>query len=487
MNSQPPASHWIAGRAVEDTSGAPLPVRYPATGAVIATLREATPAVIAQAVESAAAGFAVWSRTSPAARGRVLRRAAELIRARGPELARLETLDTGKPVSETRVADWPSGADALEYFGALAAGLTGEHIELGGDFVYTRREPLGICVGIGAWNYPSQIACWKAAPALACGNAMIFKPSELTPLGALKLGEIFAEAGLPEGVFNVVQGTGAVGAALVAHPAVAKVSVTGSVGTGRRVYAGAAEGLKHVTLELGGKSPLIVFDDANLDDAVGGAMLGNFYSAGQVCSNGTRVFVQQGILARFLTRLAERTEAIRLGDPLDEATQMGPLISQAQGEKVMDHIAAGKSEGAWLLTGGERAAPEGFADGFFVQPTVFAEVTDTMRIAREEIFGPVMCVLGFGDEEEVIARANATEFGLAAGVFTADLARAHRMVARLRAGTTWINAYNLTPVEAPFGGVKASGLGRENGHAALDHYSQLKSVYVGLGSVEAPF
>ncbi len=487
MMSQPPASHWIGGKPLEDLAGAPLPVLYPATGAVIATLREATPAVIAQAMESAAAGFRVWSRTAPAVRGRVLRRAAELIRARGPELARLETLDTGKPLSETRVADWPSGADALEYFGALAAGLTGEHIDLGGDFVYTRREPLGICVGIGAWNYPSQIACWKAAPALACGNAMIFKPSELTPLGALRLGEILAEAGLPEGVFNVVQGTGAVGAALVGDPGVAKVSVTGSVGTGRRVYAGAAEGLKHVTLELGGKSPLIVFDDASLDDAIGGAMLGNFYSAGQVCSNGTRVFVQQGILARFLTRLAERAEAIRLGDPLEEATQMGPLISQVQGEKVMDHIEAGKSEGAWLLTGGERVAPEGFEGGFFVQPTIFAEVTDTMRIAREEIFGPVMCVLAFADEEEVIARANATEFGLAAGVFTADLTRAHRVVAQLRAGTTWINSYNLTPVEAPFGGVKASGLGRENGHAALDHHSQLKSVYVGLGPVEAPF
>ncbi|MFO1105595.1 MAG: betaine-aldehyde dehydrogenase [Amaricoccus sp.] len=487
MNARPAASHWIGGKAVEDPAGTPFEVRYPATGEVIATLHGATEALIAEAMARAREGFALWSRTAPAARGRVLRRAADLIRARAQELAELETLDTGKPIAETLVADWPSGADALDYFGALAAGLTGEHIDLGGDFVYTRREPLGVCVGIGAWNYPSQIACWKAAPALACGNAMVFKPSEVTPLGALKLGEILTEAGLPNGVFNVVQGDGAVGAALAAHPDTAKISVTGSVPTGRKVYAGAAAGLKHVTLELGGKSPLIVFDDADIDSAIGGAMLGNFYSAGQICSNGTRVFVQDGVRARFLDRLAERAEAIRLGDPFDPATQMGPLISPAQGEKVMSLIEAGQAEGAWLLTGGSRAALQGFEGGFFVQPTVFAEVTDEMTIAREEIFGPVMCVLGFADEAEVVARANATEFGLAAGVFTGDLARAHRVVAGLRAGTTWINAYNLTPVEMPFGGVKASGLGRENGHAALDHYSQLKSVYVGLSPVESPY
>jgi betaine-aldehyde dehydrogenase len=342
-------------------------------------------------------------------------------------------------------------------------------------------------VGIGAWNYPSQVACWKAAPALACGNAMVFKPSELTPLGALKLAAILIEAGAPPGVFNVVQGAGAVGAALGTHPDVAKVSVTGSVPTGRRVYAGAAEGLKAVTLELGGKSPLIVFEDADLEYAVGGAMLGNFYSAGQVCSNGTRVFVQEGLRRRFLDRLVERTEAIRIGDPMDEGVQMGPLISAAQRDKVLGYIAKGREEGARLVTGGGTVAPQGFEGGHFVQPTVFSEVTDEMTIAREEIFGPVMCVLGFEGEEEVIARANATPFGLAAGVFTRDLARAHRVVARLDAGTTWINAYNLTPVEAPFGGVKASGVGRENGRAALEHYSRIKSVYVGLGPVAAPF
>jgi betaine-aldehyde dehydrogenase len=487
MRAQPPASHWIAGAPFEDEAGTPLPVQYPATGEEIARLHEATPAVIARAVEAAAEGFAAWAATPPAARARVLRRAADIIRDRGEELAELETLDTGKPISETRVADWPSGADSLEWFGGLAAGLAGEAIDLGGDFVYTRREPLGVCAGIGAWNYPSQIACWKAAPALACGNALIFKPSELTPLGALKLGEILAEAGLPAGAFNVVQGRGAVGAALCAHPAISKVSVTGSVPTGEKVYAAAAAGMKHATLELGGKSPMLVFEDADLDDAVGGAMLGNFYSAGQICSNGTRVFVQRGVLDDFVDRLAARTERIVPGDPMDAGVTMGPLISEAQGRKVMGYIASGRAEGARLVTGGERARVQGFEGGFFVQPTVFADATDEMTIAREEIFGPVMAVLAFDGEEEAVSRANATPYGLAAGVFTRDLARAHRVVARLEAGTTWINTYNLTPVEAPFGGVKASGLGRENGRAALDHWSRVKSVYVATGPVEAPF
>jgi betaine-aldehyde dehydrogenase len=487
MRAQPPASHWIGGQPAEDPAGRPFDVCYPATGETIARLHAATPALIERAVEAARAGFAEWAATPPAARGRVLRRAADIIRARNRELSELETLDTGKPIAETLVADWASGADALEWFGTLAAGLSGEAIDLGGDFVYTRREPLGICAGIGAWNYPSQVACWKAAPALACGNAMIFKPSELTPLGALKLGEILAEAGLPAGAFNVLQGAGAVGAALSSHPAVAKVSVTGSVPTGAKVHAAAASGMKHVTLELGGKSPLLVFDDADLDSAVGGAMLGNFYSSGQVCSNGTRVFVQRGARDAFLEKLVARTERIVLGDPMDTGVQMGPLISEAQGGKVMGYVAKGLEEGAKLLAGGERVRPQGFEGGFFVQPTVFAGVTDAMTIAREEIFGPVMCVLDFDDEDEAVARANATAFGLAAGVFSRDLARAHRVIARLEAGTTWINAYNLTPVEMSFGGVKASGIGRENGRAALEHYSQVKSVYVGLRPVEAPF
>lgn len=484
MIAQPVASHFVDGAYVEDTAGAPIEVIYPATGEVIAVVHEATAAVVERAVASARRAQGAWAAMKPVDRARILRRAADIIRDRGDDLARLETLDTGKPIQETQVADWPSGADSLEWFAGLSPTVTGETIPLGRDFVYTIREPLGVCVGIGAWNYPSQIACWKAAPALALGNAMVFKPSEVTPLGALKLAEILSEAGLPAGLFNVVQGRGAVGAALVTDPRVAKVSLTGSVPTGRRVYAAAADGVRHVTMELGGKSPLIVFDDASVEDAVGAAMLGNFYSAGQVCSNGTRVFVQKGIKDRFLARLAERTEKIALGDPLDPATQMGPLVSALQMEKVLGYMATAKAEGARLVTGGGRAA---LNTGFFVQPTVFADVTDRMTLAREEVFGPVMAVLDFESEEEVVARANDTEFGLAAGVFTADLTRAHRVIAGLEAGTCWINAYNLTPVEGPFGGSKMSGVGRENGRAAVEHYTQVKSVYVGMGPVDAPY
>lgn len=484
MKAQPKASHFVDGAYVEDSKGAVIDVIYPATGEVIARVHEATPAVIEAALASANRAQAAWAATRPVERARILRRAADLIRERNPELARLETLDTGKPLQETLVADWPSGADALEYFAGLAPTVGGETIPLGRDFVYTIREALGVCVGIGAWNYPSQIACWKSAPALALGNAMVFKPSEVTPLGALKLAEIFIEAGLPAGLFNVVQGRGAVGGALVTDPRVAKVSLTGSVPTGQKVYAAAAAGVRHVTMELGGKSPILVFDDASVEDAVGAAMLGNFYSAGQVCSNGTRVFVQKGLKAKFLERLAARSNAMLLGDPLDESTQMGPLVSAAQLDKVLAYIETAKAEGATLVCGGGRAA---LNTGYYVQPTVFADVTDAMTIAREEVFGPVMAVLDFDTEAEAVARANDTEFGLAAGVFTADITRAHRVISALQAGTCWINAYNLTPVEAPFGGAKSSGVGRENGHAAVEHYSQVKSVYVGMGPVDAPY
>ncbi|MCJ8138863.1 betaine-aldehyde dehydrogenase [Falsirhodobacter halotolerans] len=480
MRTQPQASHFIDGAYVEDAAGAPLAVLNPATGDTIARLHEATPAIIDRALASAARAQVAWAALRPVERARILRRASDIIRDRNADLSLLETLDTGKPIQETEVADWPSGADALEYYAGLAPSVTGETVPLGPDFAYSIREPLGVCVGIGAWNYPSQIACWKAAPALAMGNAMVFKPSETTPLGALKLADILMEAGAPAGIFNVVQGMGAVGAALVTDPRVAKVSLTGSVPTGRKVYAAAAEGIRHVTMELGGKSPLIVFADADLDSAVGAAMLGNFYSSGQICSNGTRVFVHRDVKEDFLSRLKARAEAIVMGDPTDPATQMGPLVSAAQHEKVTAYVARAKAEGARLVTGGG-------SEGLFVQPTVFADVTDTMTLACEEVFGPVMAVLDFDIEEEVIARANATEFGLAAGVFTADITRAHRVVARLQAGTVWINAYNLTPVESSFGGVKLSGVGRENGKAAIEHYTQLKSVYVGMGPVDAPY
>ena len=483
MRAQPKASHFIDGRFVEDDSGTPFESIHPATGEVMARLHAATPAILDRALAAATAAQADWAARAPVERGRILHRTAELMRARNRDLSVLETLDTGKPLQETLVADAASGADALEYFAGFAPTVTGQTIALGGDMAYTLREPLGVCAGIGAWNYPMQIACWKAAPALAFGNAVVFKPSELTPLSALALGEILTEAGLPAGLFNVVQGAGAVGSALVGDPRVAKVSLTGSVPTGRKVYAQAAEGIKAATMELGGKSPLIVFDDSDLDNAVGAAMLGNFYSSGQICSNGTRVFVQRGLRDAFLERLAARVATITLGDPLDEATQMGPLVSHAQMERVLGYIAQGKDEGARLVCGGARVGES----GAYVAPTVFADVTDDMVIAREEIFGPVMTVLDFDGEEEVIARANATEFGLSAGVFTRDIARAHRVVAQLQAGTCWINAYNLTPVEMPFGGVKASGVGRENGHAALEHYTRIKSVYLGMGDVDAPY
>ena len=481
--AQPTASHFVNGAYADDTDGAPLTSHYPATGEVIATLHTATPAIVAAALAAADAARADWAAMPGIARGRILRRAADMIRDRNRELSVLETRDTGKPLQETLIADALSGAEALEYFGSLAADLSGEHIPLGEDWAYTRREPVGLCVGIGAWNYPIQIACWKAAPALACGNTMVFKPSEETPLSAWKFAEILAEAGLPPGVFNVIQGRGDVGAALVSDDRVAKVSLTGSVPTGRRVYAAAAEGMKAVTMELGGKSPLIVCEDADLDAAVSGAINGNFYSSGQVCSNGTRVFVHGSIRPAFLARLTARLDGVVMGDPLDEAVNFGPLGSEYQMEIVLSYIARGREEGADLITGGNRAD----RPGWFVEPTVFAGMTDDMIIARDEIFGPVMTVLDFDTEEEVIARANATPFGLAAGVFTRDLVRAHRMVAALEAGTCWINSYNLTPAGMPFGGVKASGLGRENAKAAIEHYTRLKSVYVGMGGVEAPY
>jgi betaine-aldehyde dehydrogenase len=487
MNPQPKASHYINGRFVEDEGGKALPVIYPATGETIATLHSATSNIVELAVEAARAAQPAWARLKPVERGRILRRASDILRARNAELARLETLDTGKAIQETLVADPASAADALEFFGGAVATFHGDHVDLGGPFAYTRREALGVCVGIGAWNYPIQGAGWKSAPALAMGNAMVFKPSENTPLSALALAEIYTEAGLPDGLFNVVQGYGDVGAALASHPVVAKVSLTGSVPTGKKVLALAGSQMKHATMELGGKSPLIVFDDADLENAVSGAMLGNFYSTGQVCSNGTRVFVQKELQDRFIDRLVERTKKIRIGDPLDPETQMGPLINKAQHEKVLGYIGIGKAEGAHLATGGGAPKLQGFEGGFFVEPTVFTGVTDDMTIAREEIFGPVMSVLAFEAEDEVVARANDTEFGLSAGVFTKDMARAHRVAGDLQAGTLWINHYNLSPVEIPFGGAKSSGIGRENSLEALRHYSQVKSVYVETGNVESPY
>jgi betaine-aldehyde dehydrogenase len=483
-----------AGRAGE-TPGQAAPAageRFasinPATGEVLGYVNVAGPTQVNAAVRAAQSGQVKWAAMTGAERARVLRRAAHLLRSRNQELAELESRDTGKPIQETLVVDVISGADCIEYFASLAQSLSGEHIDLGPQaFGYTRREPLGVVAGIGAWNYPLQIACWKAAPALACGNAMIFKPAELTPLSAVKLQEILLEAGLPPGVFQVVQGFAETGRLLTRHPDIRKVSLTGEVGTGKAVMRDAAETLKSVTLELGGKSPLIIFEDAKLDNAVAGALLANFYSTGQVCSNATRVFVHASVKAAFLERLLKRVSNMRVGDPMDPATQVGPLISEQHMHKVLSYIARGRAEGARLLIGGNRVTAGSLGKGYFVAPAVFDDCRDDMAIVREEIFGPVMSVLEFTDEREVIARANATEFGLAAGVFTNDLTRGHRVIAQLQAGTCWINHYNVTPIELPFGGVKLSGLGRENGRAALEHYTQLKSVYVAMGDVDAPY
>jgi betaine-aldehyde dehydrogenase len=454
----------------------------PATGLAFAAVYDASQADVDAAVAAAHAGFLVWSAMTATERGRILRRAVEILRSRNDELAVLEVQDCGKPLQEALVVDVASGADCIEYFAGAAATLTGQQYPLKNAFAYTRKEPLGVCVGIGAWNYPIQIACWKSAPALAAGNAMIFKPSELTPATAVKLAEIYLEAGVPPGVFNVLQGRGATGAMLAAHPGVAKVSVTGSVPTGKKVMQTAAGTLKRVTMELGGKSPLVIFDDADVEQAVAAAMMGNFYTQGEVCTNCTRVFVQRGIADKFLARLKERTLLLRVGDPMNPETEVGALISEAHTAKVMDYIASGISEGATLVCGGERVAVPGQGTNF-IAPTIFADCQDEMRIVREEIFGPVLSMLTFDTEAEAIARANNSRFGLAAGVFTTNLQKGHRVAAQLKAGICWINNYNITPIEMPFGGVGESGIGSENSMAALDHYTQLKTVYVEMGEV----
>ncbi len=480
---------YIGGGPVEATSGETFESINPATGEVISRVQQAAPADVDRAVEAAREGQRRWAKLRGVERARVLLRAVALLRERNDELARLETLDTGKPLSETSTVDITTGADAIEYYAGLAPAVQGEQIPLTPTaFAYTRREPLGVCAGIGAWNYPLQIACWKSAPALACGNAMVFKPSEVTPLSALKLAEIFTEAGLPDGVFNVVQGDGRVGALLTTHEGIDKVSFTGEVGTGKKVAEAAARSnLKEVTVELGGKSPLIVFEDADLEQAVAAALMANFYSSGQVCTNGTRVFVYQRIQDAFERRLVERVRRIRIGDPFDPETNFGPLVSFSHLEKVLRYLEIGKAEGARLLIGGERPSDGPLARGAYVAPTIFSDCTDEMTIVREEIFGPVMAILPFSDENEVIRRANATPYGLAAGVFSESLRRAHRVIHQLQAGICWINSYNLSPVEMPVGGYKQSGIGRENGVVTLNHYTQIKSVYVETGDVETPF
>ncbi|MDO4907932.1 betaine-aldehyde dehydrogenase [Neisseria sp.] len=461
----------------------------PANGEVLSAVQQSDAGEIEAAVQTAMAGQKVWAAMTAAERSRILLKAVAILRERNDELARIETLDTGKPLSETLYVDIVTGADVIEYYAGLAQAIEGRQIPLRESaFAYTRQEPLGVVAGIGAWNYPIQIAMWKAAPALAAGNAMVFKPSETTPTGALKLAEIFTEAGLPDGVFNVVQGGWRVGEALSSHPEIAKISFTGGVATGKKVMAQAASSsLKDVTMELGGKSPLIICEDADLGLAADIALMANFYSSGQVCTNGTRVFVPAKLKTDFEAAVLERVARIRIGDPLDENVNFGPLASFPHMEKVLAYIESGKREGARLIAGGGRLKENGLANGAYVAPTVFTDCTDEMTVCREEIFGPVMSILAYTTEEEVVVRANHTGYGLAAGVVSPDIKRAHRIIGKLQAGICWINAWGESPAQMPVGGYKQSGIGRENGVQTLMHYTQTKSVLVELGDYQSVF
>ena len=484
----PVYQNFINGHFLKNQSGEKFAVKNPATDEVIYHVEVADAFVQNAAIESAKQGFATWSAMAPIERSRILLKAVELLRERNDELAKIEVLDTGKPWQEAECVDVQTGADVIEYFAGLAPAQVGQQQMVGEDFYYTRKEPLGICAGIGAWNYPLQIACWKSGPALAAGNALIFKPSEETPLGAIKLAQIFIEAGVPAGVFNVVQGAAEVGQWLTQSTDIEKVSFTGEVGTGKKVVASAAGSLKDVTMELGGKSPLLVFDDADISQAVSAAMLGNFYTQGEICTNCTRIYVHKNVYQQFIDELKTRTEQnIIAGDPMNPEVNLGALISKNHHDLVMGYIDKGISEGATLLTGGKALKPDSAPNGYFVAPTVFTDCTDDMTIVNEEIFGPVISVLVFDDEDDAIRRANDTHLGLAAGVFTKDIKRAHRVIHQLQAGICWINSYGNSPAEMPVGGYKQSGIGRENGIETLDQYTQTKSIYVGMTDIESPF
>ncbi|EPM61643.1 betaine aldehyde dehydrogenase [Pseudomonas syringae pv. actinidiae ICMP 19071] len=481
---------YIDGGYVDASNTETFDSINPANGEVLAQIQRASKEDVERAVVAAEKGQKIWAAMTAVERSRILRRAVDILRERNDELAALETLDTGKAISETRYVDIVTGADVLEYYAGLVPAIEGEQIPLrDSSFVYTRREPLGVVAGIGAWNYPIQIALWKSAPALAAGNAMIFKPSEVTSLTTLKLAEIYTEAGVPNGVFNVLTGSGReVGTWITEHPRIEKVSFTGGTDTGKKVMASASSSsLKEVTMELGGKSPLIVFDDADLDRAADIAMMANFYSSGQVCTNGTRVFVPNALKAEFEAKILERVKRIRPGNPEDESINFGPLVSFEHMESVLGYIAKGKEQGARLLCGGDRLTGGMFDKGAFVAATVFTDCTDEMTIVREEIFGPVMSILGYDTEDEVVRRANDTDFGLAAGIVTRDLNRAHRVIHLLEAGICWINAWGESAVQMPVGGYKQSGVGRENGISSLAQYTRIKSVQIELGDYASVF
>ena len=470
---------FINGKFVSSDNGV-IEKRYPATGEVIAHVERATSQMLDEAVSAAAEAQKKWAALTGQDRSRILHKIAIALHEANEELSRLEVQDVGKLYSEAVSGDVPSGAEAFEYFANLCATMTGTSHKWSDAIGYTRRVPLGVCAGIGAWNYPAQIACWKAAPALATGNAFILKPSEETPLVAQRIAEIAKEQGLPDGLFQIMQGDYEIGAAICAHRGIAKVSLTGGVDTGKLIMKQSADTLKKVTLELGGKAPLIIFDDCDFEIAVQTAMDANFYTAGEVCSNATRVFIQNGIAPKIIDEMVRRTAEMRIGDPMSEDVQIGALISAKHQQKVLDYIAIGEAEGATIAVGGKKAQPQGFENGFFVEPTIMTNCQDDMRIVREEIFGPVMSVLTFDTEEEAIRRANDTDFGLGAGVITSDLSRAHRVAEELEAGNVWVNTYNLIPADWPFGGAKQSGFGREASQFAIESYTEVKATYIQL-------
>jgi acyl-CoA reductase-like NAD-dependent aldehyde dehydrogenase len=464
------------------SSGRTMEVVNPATEEVIAEVASADRSDVDAAVAAARAAFeGPWGKLSARERGRLVSRLADRLMERVDEVARLETLHNGKPISESRNIEIPAAAECFEYYAGWADKVMGETIPVKGNYLtYTLREPIGVVAAIVPWNFPLLLAAWKIAPALACGNTVILKPASQTPLTALALAGIAAEVGLPPGVLNVVTGPGSqVGQAIVEHPGIDKIAFTGDTSTGKAIMRSAADTLKKITLELGGKSPNIVLPDADLEAAIRGATIGIFYGKGEVCAAGSRLLVDRSIKNEFIDKLAARTKKMSPGDPMDPKTRFGAISSKKQLETVLKYIAAGRREGATLVAGGERA-DIGTGRGYFVQPTVFADVTPEMTISREEIFGPVLAAIEFADIDEAIARANDTPYGLAAGVWTRDIKKAHYIARRLQAGTVWVNTYNVYDTAAPFGGYKHSGFGREMGAHALEHYTQVKSVWVDL-------
>ncbi len=470
----------IGGKWVESRSGKRFPTINPVNEQVLAQVAEGDSADVDAAVKAARAAFdsGPWSRMDARDRGRLMNKLADLMEANLEELAGLETLDNGKPISDARAADLPLAIDCLRYYAGWADKLTGDTIPIRGNyFCYTRREPVGVVGQIIPWNFPILMAAWKWGPALAAGCTIVMKPAEQTPLTCLRLAELAQEAGFPDGVINVVPGYGATGAALVKHPGVDKIAFTGHYETAQKIMVDASTTLKRLSFELGGKSPNVVFADADLDAAVAGAEFGLFFNQGQCCCAGSRLFVEQSIHDKFVEMVVARAKTRQIGDPFDPNTTQGPQVDADQFHKILSYIDKGKSEGANCLTGGSRIGNK----GYFIEPTVFGNVTDDMSIARDEIFGPVMSILPFKNVDEIIERANNTCYGLAAAVWTKDVQKAHRFAASVRAGTVWVNCYDVFDAAAPFGGFKMSGSGRELGAAGLANYTELKTVTMSLG------